>query len=420
MESYQNFTCESIGERPVSSGEGLPCQGGFPPDVPDASLGTYYEITQPPLIINFQKVSRWSLLAASRDILLNDNRYQYRTCFCCRQVLIPKAGVDIFERLKKFRYSGLTTCGSVWMCPVCAVRVSEERRSELTLAIERNVMLGGSCQLWTFTAPHYMGQSLRFLLDAVSKARGKMLNRKSYKAQISFLGLRGTVRALEVTFSYDNGWHVHFHVLAFMFKAASEYDLEAIEDAFSIMWSKACLDVGLSAPSREHGVSVENGDRAAKYVGKWGVEDELTRWHVKKGKRKGLTPFDFLRAHVSGDFQYDDKFREYAKVFSGKRQLDWSFGLRGALNLGVVKTDSDIASELPAESVFFANIPSDAWRVILRYEYRGQVLQVCKFGLQALVSYVKEISGVDIEASMNPMVKAMYRGGVKSVSKQIE
>lgn len=411
MESYQEIPCESITENPERSCEVSGHLAGSSPGCSGASLGTYYEITQPPLIINFQKVSQWSLLAASRDILLNDNRYQYRTCFCCRQVLIPKAGVDIFERLKKFRYSGLLTCGSVWLCPVCAGRVSEERRAELTLAIEKNKELGGSAQLWTFTAPHYMGQSLRFLLAAVSKARGKMLNRKSYKAQILLLRLRGTVRALEVTYSYNNGWHCHFHVLAFMSMKASEYDLEEIEDAFSVMWSKACLDVGLSAPSREHGVSVENGGRAATYVGKWGVEDELTRWHVKKGKRSGLTPFDFLRAHVSGDFQYDDMFREYAKVFSGKRQLDWSPGLRLTLNLGAVKTDTEISSEIPAESVFFANIPSDAWRVILKNEYRGQVLQVCKFGLQALVDYVREISGVDIEASMNPMVKAMYRGG---------
>lgn len=406
MEGYQNLPAKSTA--PLT-GAALPPCGGAASD--SASLGTYYEITQPPLIINFKKVSQWALLAASRDILLNDNRYQYRTCLCCRQLLIPKAGVDIFQRLKKFRYAGLLTCGSVWMCPVCAVRVSEDRRAELTLAIEKNKELGGSAQLWTFTAPHYVGQSLKFLLDAMNKARGKMLNRKPYKALISLLGLRGTVRALEVTYSYNNGWHVHFHVLAFMFGPAGGFDLASIEDAFSVMWSKACLDVGLSAPSREHGVSVENGDRAAKYVGKWGVEDELTRWHVKKGKRSGLTPFDFLRAHVDGDFQYDEMFREYSRVFSGKRQLDWSTGLRASLSMGVLKTDELISSELPVESVFFANIPSEAWRVILKHEYRGQVLQVCQFGLQSLVDYVKAISGIDIEESLNPMTRKMYRGG---------
>jgi hypothetical protein len=139
---------------------------------------------------------------------------------------------------------------------VCAVKVSERRRAELTAAIEKNNELGGSAQLWTFTAPHHIGQPLKFLLNALSKARGKMLNRKPWKLLMPSLGLRGTVRSLEVTFSYKNGWHVHFHVLALLSISDQEYELMSIEDAFSKMWHSACLDVGLSSPSRAHGVSV--------------------------------------------------------------------------------------------------------------------------------------------------------------------
>ena len=380
------------------------------PALPTASLGSIYEITQPPLKINIQKLSQWALQVASRDIIQNDNCFQYRVNSCCRAVLIPGAGVDIYERLRKFHYSGLLTCGSVWLCPVCALKVSETRKQELKVAIEKNKELGGSAQFWTFTAPHHLGQSLKFLLEALGKARGKMLNRKSYKLQISSLGVRGTVRALEVTFSYNNGWHVHFHVLAFMNGASPEYDLKQIEDVFSKLWAAACVDSGLGEPSRAHGVTVQNGSAADKYIGKWGVEDELTKWHVKKGKGdKGLTPFDFLRAHAVGDTQYDKLFQEYARAFSGKRQLDWSTGLRDRLRMGEAAPDDQVAGELSAESVFFANIPSEVWRVILKDELRGEVLAVCKDGLQALVDFIVKLCGVDIEASMNPMVRKLYR-----------
>ena len=413
MESYYFPVEKSIAFSSGMEGVASPLKGGAPPPVFGASLGSTYETTQPPPLINFQKLSQWSLLAASRTILLNDNRYQYRVCSCCRVVLIPKAGVDIFERVKKFHYKGLGVCGSVWLCPVCAARVSLDRRVELALAVERIGELGGSAQLWTFTAPHNLGQSLKFLSGALTDARRRMLNRKSYKAQISSLDVLGTVRGLEVTHTKNNGWHVHFHVLGFMSRKGSEYNLKDIEDIFSELWLSACVDSGLGAPSRAHGVTVKNGSAAGKYIGKWGVEDEMTKWHVKKGKgKKGLTPFDFLRAHAAGDFQHDDLFREYARQFSGKAQLDWSPGLRDRLGMDSLVSDSKIAGEVVAGSIFFANIPSEVWRIILKDELRGEVLAVCKNGLQALVDYIKKLSGIDIEESMNPMVRALYRGGV--------
>jgi hypothetical protein len=374
VESYQNNLIPSSDNFPVGN--------------------LYSEIPSSDLLQKIKKISVWALLSAAREVLqvvARDNGYSTRVCYCCRTVSDKVAGVDVWESAKRFHFGGLLRCSSVWLCPVCAGRISEERRQKLNLAMENNASMGGSAQLWTFTAPHNRSQSLSCLVEALSKARELMLHRKPFKRLAADLGLVGTVRALEVTYSFNAGWHVHFHVLAFLSGVSPSYDLVDIKKQMHEMWLGACLSSGLGAPSFEHGVSVDNGDRAACYVGKWGIDMELTKWHSKEGRSGHLTPFDFLRKHVEGDFRYDGLFREYAEVFSGRLQLMWSRGLADRLGVGVIKSDIEIAESLPDDRVLFANIPSDVWAVILSKELRADVLSICSRGKDALDDF---LSGV--------------------------
>ena len=40
---------------------------------------------------------------------------------------------------------------------------------------------------------------------------------------------------------------------------------------------KACEKAGLDQPSYEHGLDLRNGQKAASYVAKWGLEHEMTK-----------------------------------------------------------------------------------------------------------------------------------------------
>ena len=85
----------------------------------------------------------------------------------------------------------------------------------------------------------------------------------------------------------------------------------------ALEWQIACVKAGMKAPSLENGVDVQKGKRLTDYVAKWGLEDEMTKGHTKKGKEGGLTPFDLLRQ--SGDNpHYSHLFRQFADSF--KRQ----------------------------------------------------------------------------------------------------
>ena len=63
-----------------------------------------------------------------------------------------------------------------------------------------------------------------------------------------------------------------------------------IEIFFAELWIKSCVRAGLNAPSMTHGLDLRDGTYADQYVSKWGIESELTKGHVKKGRNGGFTP----------------------------------------------------------------------------------------------------------------------------------
>ena len=94
------------------------------------------------------RLLKWALQAEARAILPNE-----RIAHCLRQVVPIAAGVEVFhstEHQVAF-YSGLFVCGSVWMCPLCAAKISERRRDELELAITRHIAQQGAVYMATFT-----------------------------------------------------------------------------------------------------------------------------------------------------------------------------------------------------------------------------------------------------------------------------
>src|SRR5579883_240529 len=71
-------------------------------------------------------------------------------------------------------YRGLQTCGSVWHCPVCAVKISEQRREELARLVKKHVDAGGSVWMTTYTVQHKHYTDLADLLKRLLEARRKM------------------------------------------------------------------------------------------------------------------------------------------------------------------------------------------------------------------------------------------------------
>lgn len=304
-------------------------------------------------------------------------------------------------------YHGLQTCSSVWSCPVCAAKIAERRRGELSSAVAMHRAQGGECLLLTLTTPHQRADDLRQLLANQAKAIGRFWVDKTVRTILASIGLVGQVRAAEVTHGRksksNNGWHPHYHVILF---AGSEgrcigFDKAKMRDVrvrLYLRWAHLCEKSGLGVPSFEHGLDLAGGERAAGYVTKWGIEDELVRGHTKKA-RHGETPFDLLRALLAdpGDRQAAALFSEFSAAFKGRRQLHWSPGLKARFAVEE-STDEQIADRVDEGAELLGRLDAFQWRDVLAVEGRFEVLRLAVAGgWPAVVSFLAEIQGARLK-----------------------
>lgn len=343
------------------------------------------------------RVQRFILQSVARKFLPKS-----RTDKCCRLRQGSKE-IQVWQSIehKTTSYSGLQTCGSVWACAVCAAKIAERRRVEIIAAMASHKAAGGCVNMLTLTTPHQRNDNLRDLLAKQAEALKFFSKDWSVKNVFKEMGVIGQIRALEVTHGRlsksNNGWHPHYHILQFggvgvelgLFNKPQMLEWSS---RLYVRWAACCVRAGLGAPSAEHGLKLDDGSKAAKYVSKWGLEDEMTKGHTKKAAH-GETPFDFLRAYLVNpkDKQAGALFKEFAETFKGKRQLHWSSGLKKRYAIGEL-SDEELAVKMDDYASMLGTITLDQWRNVLRVEGRGILLYVASTGgWQAVLIYLESI-----------------------------
>ena len=317
------------------------------------------------------RAERYAMQSVAKRALPNE-----RVSMCLRK--INGSYVDVFKHRKTHKafYANLMVCGSVWTCPVCAAKISERRRLELQQAFDIHTSNGGKIAMLTLTFSHKKFHALEDLLDKFGQATQKFMSGGAYNDIRVAMGLIGRVRVYEVTYG-DNGYHPHAHIALFY---ENEIDLKAMESEMFILWKKACNKVGLTT-SRKNGLHLESAEQAEKYLSKhgtWSLEQELSKSHVKKAKNGSMSPFDFLREYLdTEDEKYLNLFREYAKCFKGKRQIQWSQGLKKRFVLSD-KTDEQLAKEKTEEADILGTLDYDQWSYVLKSEKRSYFLDLCE------------------------------------------
>ena len=267
-------------------------------------------------------------------------------------------------------YGNLQLCSSVWNCPVCAAKISEKRRSELKQGIARHRKNGGYVYLLTLTNLHHFGDNLIGLMAGQKKALKYLWSDRKSKEHFAELGKVGHITANEVTHG-ENGWHPHMHILMFFDKAV---DIKELQTFIANYWQHCCKKANLKKPSLEHGCDITDGSFADRYVSKWGLEEEMTKGHIKKGREGGNTPFDLLRLSESGCKRSGQLFQQFAAAYKRKRQLFWSNGLKKLLLVEEI-TDQQAAESEEDDSIEEQELAMEIWRLILIYKARAEVLK---------------------------------------------
>lgn len=396
------------------------CQQKANPQPTEHSLGTTtnYPSKQSPR--GLYKTA-YNLLDHAQELLQSKN---HRTCICCNYRTPQAEEIDIYRNLDTGTagFAGLMKCGNVWACPVCARKISEQRRIELQSVIDAAKAAGDRVVMLNLTHSHKVGDTLRGNKDQMTKAYARLMSGRWWMEMKDWLALVGTVRALEITYTYDNGWHVHFHVLLFI----QNHDITVgeIESHFAGRWSQVLNNIGGFA-SRERGaVITENDADIASYVNKQGEEikkivEKEAAWtqshelakQVSKTSRSaaGRTPFALLKDSSLGDSQASALFLEYVVAMKHARQLVYSNGLKTYYTDDDELTDEQIVEMIDGEVI--ASIDIRTFRHISQVGARGWLLDAAAQGdddaLNTFLVYMQESAhGIILKRSKPPQKRS--------------
>jgi len=295
---------------------------------------------------------RWQ----ARGILWHESTLP-RVTKCGRWPITPDGTVQVRADGRAVGYAGLSTCGSVWACPVCNARIQAVRRLEVGTALAWG-LASGSAAFGAYTLRHHAGSSLDATWRGLSRCWQAVARDKVVRNLRESAGLVGIIRAAEVTHG-AHGWHPHLHPVLLFSGRVSDAQVHELHAAQFRAWSAAADRFGLSAPvlgaQDLHRVTggqahAELGDyftKASYAPSSEAVGWEMTSTQTKSRSRgEGRTPWDLLTAvHVEGDADALDLWHAWERDSKGKRALTWSRGLRAAVGLDVEATDEDIAAE---------------------------------------------------------------------------
>lgn len=331
---------------------------------------------------------RYILQSTARRLLPNNNRLS-----ACNRAIAPgfsMVRVAYNQERNNARFGSLCRCESGWICPVCAVALSERRRHELLQAVIACKERGMTPIHAIFTMKHTSDQTLKELLPILIHAFDAVNSGRAGKTMRAKFGFFGFVRGLEVTEGskgLGNGWHPHLHVLWFVSSAIieaeggeSEYP-EKLREEIWPRWSKALEKRGGSA-LEDYGLKVVTGDTyTAEYIAKygkeprekrWSVEREIAKSNVKVAREDGRTPFALLEDAQAGDVDAAVLFIEFAEAIKGRSQLHWSKGLKDLLEVEVLTDKEAIAWGVGYIDRLL--IERDTWNLISRKDLRGDVV----------------------------------------------
>ena len=331
---------------------------------------------------------RWKLQGIAREIMsglrIGRNNNEHRVMLCNRTPTSKitemggAGGVSIMVDgcSHKAYYSGLQTCGSVWVCPVCSAKITEHRRGEMSQAVDN---WKGSLVMVTLTLQHNRDDDLEGLLSALKDTWRRVKMGGWWKRFREQFGISAFCTSTEVTWGSINGWHPHLHVLMFIDVPEGELDVCQFKNRLRDRYRDLLAKHGKYA-SDYYGINVKMGDeQAGKYIAKYGMAHELTKW-VNKRSQGGYSPFQLLELYGDGKRWAAPLFREYAQVFFGRAQLYWSRGARDLLAIGEELSDSEVASQEGGEVAMMVSLTWQQYKQVMSAGAQVRVLEVAERG----------------------------------------
>lgn len=350
-----------------------------------SSLGIYYEI----------KFHNKKLLDYIRQDVLAEILPKERVNFCMRSVVPGRSGVKLLhnKEFMKAHYGNLMVCGSIWLCPVCASKISERRKEELKKGFGN---YKGGFIMVTYTLKHKRGESLKDILSKLDRAYSLVTHGRYWQEFKKNYKVLGSVSNLEITYG-SNGWHPHKHVVYLV-------DNESVFEEFKKDLNNRYLSAlvcsgasGLDGIAVKFDLVTDYKGKVAEYVAQynkdpkkesWAIEAELTKSYVKSSKNFWSILDDFISF---GEYKDLVLLREYAEAIKGRRSVVMSRGLKDILKIED-KSDIEIVQEKDQKAELLHVLSREIWDKVKQSKKRGELLKVASKGnLEDVLVFIESL-----------------------------
>lgn len=280
-------------------------------------------------------------------------------------------------------YAGLSTCGRIWLCPVCNSKVMAHRALEIgsTLAWAGEQ---GYFVLWgSLTVRHRLADSLQRLIRIQTGAWRRLVQSKLWASWATSRGgdRIGYIRASEITIGL-NGWHPHFHPIIIVRgdrTAAVHFGQRLVQ-----LWIAAVIAEGGEAIADGVEGSAQKLSVLTAYDAADGLNEYVTKsqyrpqalaleavWSQSKDSadrkprvRGTLAHWSLLEAASQGLALQALSWWELEDSTQGHRMITWSRDLRSLAGLNETEVSDETVAALELGSVedTVCFITSQGWR----------------------------------------------------------
>lgn len=360
-----------------------------------APLGINARCSSPPP--ENPRAERYKLLSEARRIFVEAGKHAsltypqnyHQTAKCIYSRFGESVGINKSREHSRTFYTGVVQCGRVFTCPVCAAKVQERRRLEISQAFDwaYNKNKNKKVILVTFTFPHQRTDELKALLEKQKDAYRRLRSGKAWQKKKEHLGFLGFIRSLEITYSDQNGFHPHTHEAWIVNK---NVDVHAFREWLVNRWFNNCSKAGLITEEYEkiekffeHAVQITDFASNSDYMAKmddsnhWGADRELAKSSVKQAKGKGKHPYEFLNESMNGNKRSAALFLKYADAVRGARQIFWSQNLKSKVGVHDM-TDEEIAKQVEDKADVLGQLDKQEWNIIVKGNYQSFILDLAE------------------------------------------
>ena len=289
----------------------------------------------------------------------------------CHKVRIKHNSPVVVRRDKRGAWShgNLMRCGSAHACPVCASRRAHLAAAELSCGISLWLKENPLHDVWmlTLTVPHTAGDAEEEILGRLTGGWTALQQDKRWRRWRKRFGVRYVVRCFDSTVGGKAGWHPHFHVALFVARAtngrdgdgysrvmrgmdASEYKYQLSAETVTLaeIWADVLVKGGLPeaqrALSESYGANLGGADKAARYLCKWGLADEVALGVVKPRNQFQLLDEWRMATSPSAKAELAAVFRRFVAATKGLAVVTGLERLRKGLDITEEKVAEYLAS----------------------------------------------------------------------------